>query len=105
MATGTLVLNLACSSKGCKHTLLLEVCTTVAKGAPAVSLEGAMQAAAVMLGYARVHAPGATPEVLCATHRGRTVCRACNIERIGNDLCAYPSFDVDRVLEQGAGDV
>lgn len=104
MSTGTMVLNLRCENPKCKHALLLEVCTTIAKGQPAVSLEPAMQAAAVVLGYARVHAPGTTPRVLCGACRGRTVCRACGIERVGDDLCAYPSFDVDRVIEEGAGD-
>jgi hypothetical protein len=96
MSRATLDLGIACENDDCKHAVRIIVVTTVAKGAPPVSPASSPQAAATSLGMVRVHEPNANARILCAACRGRTICRSCGIERIGNDLCSSPSFDVDR---------
>lgn len=105
MALATMDLGIACENPKCKHAVRVIVVTTLAKASPPVSLESALQAAAVAIGMVRVHTPGAKPRILCAACRGRTICRACGIERTedpnrGPFLCASPSFEVDRVIEE-----
>lgn len=103
MSTATIRLNMNCSRKGCKHSFGIEVCITVAKGAPAVSLQTALEAAGVPLGYARVHVPGSTPQVFCASCKGPVACRRCGFDPCGC-LGVAPAFDVDRYIEEGVTD-
>jgi len=109
MATAQMQLSMACENPKCKHALKIEVTYTVAKNVPAVSLQDGLHAAAVTLGYRRVHSPGATPQVFCAICTGPIACKRCGAPLdegpcgcLGQPL--LERFDVDRLIEEGQGD-
>ena len=101
MATGTFELQIACIHPKCGQGVHIVAIVNIGKDTKPVSLEAALEAAALRLGMRRVHAAGARAQVLCADHTGPIECRRCRFRCDTPGTCGCmggAQFDVDRFI-------